>query len=141
MRGVGFLLFACCLFAAMAPARAEWTDAERASIQDVISRQLEAFKRDDGAAAFAFASPTIRRQFESPDRFLAMVREGYRPVYRPKAVTFGRLVEASGAPIQEVLILGKDGVGYLAAYQMERQDDGSWRIAGCVLARGRGEPI
>ena len=91
-------------------------------------------------AAFSFAAPTIRRQFESAENFLAMVREGYQPVYRPKAVTFGRLVEAAGAPIQEVLILGKDGVGYIAAYHMERQDDGSWRIAGGVLARGRGEP-
>ncbi|MGE0737067.1 MAG: DUF4864 domain-containing protein [Alphaproteobacteria bacterium] len=140
MRCLRYLILVLGMLAFAGPASAEWSDSERASIQDVIRRQLEAFKRDDGVTAFSFAAPTIRRQFETADNFLAMVREGYRPVYRPKAVTFGRLILAAGAPIQEVLILGKDGVGYVAAYHMERQADGSWRIAGCVLARGRGEP-
>jgi hypothetical protein len=33
--------------------------ADRAAIRDVIQGQVEAFRRDDGDAAFAYASPTI----------------------------------------------------------------------------------
>ena len=58
--------------------------ANIASVRAVISAQIEAFKRDDGEVAFALAAPDIRKMFATPEIFMAMVRQQYAPVYRPR---------------------------------------------------------
>lgn len=120
-----------------APARAEaagdLAGSELSSIRSVIEQQLQAFQADDGSRAFGFASPDIQRMFQSPDRFMAMVRQGYRPVYRPREVRFLDLIHLGGVPTQRVLVVGPDGKVVTAYYAMERQADGSWKIDGCVL--------
>ena len=106
---------------------------DHAAIEGVISQQIEDFQHDDGAAAFAFASPELQRMFRDPDNFMGMVRSGYQPVYRPSSFSFGDLVETDGRIVQEVGVTGPDGVPRMALYTMEQQPDGSWRIAGCQL--------
>ncbi len=108
---------------------------DEAAIRDVIVQQLEAFQRDDAPAAFAFASPMIQRQFGDPDTFMEMVRRGYRPVYRPRAVRLGALTREGGRLTQEVFLVGPDGRQVLALYFMARQSDGAWRIDGVRLTR------
>jgi hypothetical protein len=66
---------------------------------------------------------------------MRMVREGYQPVHRPRAVEFRDLVPLEGLWTQRVLFVGPDGVPVIARYPMQRQPDGSWRIDGCVLER------
>ena len=112
--------------------------ADRAAIRAVISDQMAAFKRDDGAAAFGYAAPTIQDMFGTPERFMAMVRDGYPAVYRPSDVSFAALVRIDGRLTQLVNVVGPDGVARVALYFMERQADGSWRIGGCVLTTGPG---
>ncbi len=107
--------------------------AQGSAIEQVIRDQMAAFARDDGEAAFAFATPGLRAMFGSAEMFMSMVRQGYQPVYRPRAVTFGELAEQDGQMVQEVGVIGPDGVPRIALYTMERQPDGTWRIAGCRL--------
>ena len=114
------------------PARAEVADADRAAIQTVIETQIDAFRRDDDAAAFALASPMIQGMFESQDRFMAMVRNLYPPVYRPRLVEFGEIIEVAGGVLQKVELIGPDGAPVLALYTMIRGPDG-WRINGVAL--------
>ncbi|MGE0719566.1 MAG: DUF4864 domain-containing protein [Alphaproteobacteria bacterium] len=111
------------------------TAADRAAIEGVIRDQMAAFRRDDAPGAFAFAAPSIRAMFGTPDAFMAMVRGGYQPVYRPRMVEFRELAADGGRIVQRVLVVGPDGVAEVALYEMERQPDGSWRIAGCHLTR------
>jgi uncharacterized protein DUF4864 len=128
------MLFLCGLSAALAqgdPAPASPADA--AAIRAVIEHQLAAFQRDDAAAAFSDASPGIQAKFGTPDIFMDMVRAGYQPVYRPRETEFRELVAGPEGLVQKVLFVGPDGRQVLAMYSMEREDDGSWRISGCVL--------
>ncbi len=109
---------------------------DRAAIQQVISAQMEAFKRDDGAAALRFAAPSIQAKFGDGAHFLAMARIGYMAVVRPRSVTFGDLTPEDGGKLQQkVELVGPSGEGALALYDMEHEADGSWRIAGCVLTK------
>jgi len=57
--------------------------ADRAAIERVIRDQIAAFRRDDGVAAFALASPGTQAAFGTPEAFMGMVRQGYQTVYRP----------------------------------------------------------
>ena len=103
------------------------------SIRAVIAEQMAAFRRDDAAGAYAFATPKIQQQFGNADIFLEMVRTGYRPVYRPSSVEFLDLVRVEGQLVQRVHVIGPDGRPRIALYVMERQPDGSWKIDGCIL--------
>ena len=111
-------------------ARAE---GEPDAFRAVIEAQLEAFRHDDGGAAFSFASPTIRSLFGTPESFMAMVVQGYPQIYRPRSVTFGAVVTYRGQPAQMVHLVGPKGETVNAYYQMQQQPDGSWKINGVFL--------
>jgi hypothetical protein len=131
MRG---LLFGLLLLVSPAWGQAPVTSpADRAAIAATIQSQLGAFQRDDAAGSFEAAAPSIREMFGTADRFLAMVRTGYPPVYRPREVDFGELQQVGDQLVQKVELVGPDGSPVLALYVMERQPDGNWKIAGCSL--------
>ncbi len=111
--------------------------SDAAAIHSVINRQIEAFGRDDAAAAFKLASPSIQGEFGSADQFLDMVRRSYPPVYRPRSVEFAALGEVDGDVVQNVELIGPDGLAYTARYTMEKQADGSWRVSACELLQSR----
>lgn len=113
-------------------------DADRDAIRDVIRAQLAAFRAGDGATAFSYASPGIQRHFGSPERFMSMVRNGYRPVYENRRAYFQEAISADGVVAQKVLIVDRDSRSVTAIYPMQKQDDGSWRIDGCYLDEARG---
>lgn len=107
--------------------------ADRTAIQHAIQGQVEAFRRDDEAAAFSFASPNIQGMFGTAELFMDMVRQGYQPVYRPQSFEFREIVTLNGQPWQKVDVVGPDGRPVTAFYPMTRLPDGSWRIDGCYL--------
>jgi hypothetical protein len=119
-----------CLAVAQPPPLVE---ADHTAIQTVITRQIEAFRQDDAAAAFAFASPAIQGKFGTPEIFLRMVQTAYPPVYRPRHVVFKELQLMHGVLTQSVLLVGPDGVPVMAFYIMQQQLDGAWKIDGCYL--------
>ena len=119
-----------------APALAQ--DARDTGIQAAITGQVEAFRRDDAAGAFAFASPLIQEKFGSPGNFLGMVQQGFPQVYRPRTFTFGKLQEIDGKLVQRVIIQGPDGAIVTAVYEMV-EIDGQWRINGCFLLAAKDE--
>lgn len=111
---------------------AETETADAAAIARVIGDQIEAFKSDDFATAFTYASPGIRGIFGSPERFGQMVRQGYPMVWRPSQVEFLDLREQGGALIQEVLVRDAAGVDWLLDYEMVRGGTG-WQINGVQI--------
>jgi len=119
----------------------ELSSGDRATIRAMIADQIEAFRRDDATLAYGYAAEGIKRLFPTPERFMEMVRDQYRPVYRPQSVTFGEIVETPDGVLQRVFLTGPDGNGWIAAYLAERQADGSWRISGCALTVDDGPNI
>jgi Domain of unknown function (DUF4864) len=120
------------LFAFLAPARAE--DPDQAEVQAVISSQLQAFQKDDGEGAYSFAAPIVKSVFPDVTTFMAMVKRGYEPIYKNAKYAFGSLViDSLGRPAQHVVITAENGKRYEAVYAMQRQPDGSWKIAGVQM--------
>ena len=127
-----FILFGVMLALAL-PAQAQVSTSDQTAIREVIERQVEAFRRDDGAAAFGYASPSIQGMFGTAETFMDMVRQGYQPVYRPRVFEFREIVTLEGMVTQKVHVIGPDGRPVTAFYPMAQQPDGSWRIEGCYL--------
>lgn len=109
-----------------------------AKLQTIIKNQMSAFASGNAKAAFSFATDSLQRRFQTPEFFMEMVRQGYRPVYQPKSVTFGQSKMTKFGPTQEVYVTGPQGKNWLALYSFEKQPDGSWRISGCYLTKSEG---
>ncbi len=101
-------------------------------IQEVINGQIDAFLMDDFAAAFSFASPSIRQFFGNSENFGAMVRQGFPMVWRPADVRFLKLRERGGRVLQDVMIRDGAGVFHVLEYQMVPGENG-WQINGVRL--------
>jgi hypothetical protein len=109
-------------------------DAEVKAAQGTIEAQLRAFQAGDGALAYSYAAPSIKRIFPSVDMFMRMVESGYQPVRDPKGFSFGKAQQMGAASVvQQVMITGPDGKEYEALYTLELQPDGVWRITGVSL--------
>jgi hypothetical protein len=106
-----------------------------AAAQGVIRAQVEAFGRDDAAAAYSHAAPAIQGIFPQAEIFMSMVRNSYAPVYRHKRFEFGEARASDGKIAQRVHIIDADGIPWEALYTLELQPDGSIKISGCVLLK------
>ena len=108
--------------------------AEWKAIEAVIREQLAAMKAGDGAKAFAHAAPAIRQQFGTPENFLAMVRGGYGALIAARYTEFLEGAVVEGNVVQPLRLIAPDNTVQVALYTMQKQPDGRWKIAGCVLA-------
>ncbi len=109
--------------------------------QTIIERQFDAFKHDDGAAAYALAAPTIKQMFDGPNQFMAMVRDHYAPVYRHRSVEFGAFKESGDQASIEATLVDNENVVWTALYSLSRDANGDWLISGCVLVKSDGSAI
>lgn len=119
-----------------ASARAELVEPGEAGWREtrsVIEKQVDAFTRDDAETAFSFASPNIRKEFQTAANFIAMVKAEYEAVYRSRSVNFPDPAVIEGRALRPVQLWGPDNVAVVAIYTMERQEDGAWKIDGCEL--------
>lgn len=112
-----------------------------AAARAVITAQVEAITRDDGAVAWSYASPAIQGMFSEADAFMAMVRRSYSPIWRHRSFEFGEGSAEDGRVAQSVHIDDADGVPWEALYTLERQPDGVMKITGCVLLKAPGQAI
>jgi hypothetical protein len=103
-----------------------------AAIRQVISDQIAAFRADDLATAFSYASPAIREMFGDADRFGRMVRDGYPMVWRPGNVRFAALEDRNGRWVQGVIVTDQAGALHVLDYEKVPLD-GEWRINGVSL--------
>jgi hypothetical protein len=127
------------LLSGMASKALALDEADRMAARAAITRQVEAFGRDDAGAAYAQAAPGIQALFPTPEVFLGMVRTQYRAVYRHRSFAFADTRETGGDALrQDARIQDQDGIDWEAEYGVERQPDGTWRITGCRLTRAAG---
>jgi hypothetical protein len=131
---VALVAWVAATHAAPLPGEPTLPTAQWKAIQRVIEDQLRALKAGDAAKAFSFASPGIRTQFETPDSFIAMVRSGYDALLVARYTEFLQGAVIDGRVIQPLRLVAPDNTVLVALYTMEKQKDGRWRIAGCVLA-------
>lgn len=121
----GFLrIFGALMLAVMSVTGAA---AQSTEIEGTIDSQFEAFKADDFATAFTYATPSLQQLFQSPQNFQRMVTQGYPMVWRPAEVRYLELRERGGAMWQKVQITDAKGFTHILDYKMEETDMG-WRI-------------
>lgn len=91
--------------------------------------------------AFSYASPKIKSIFGNPNNFIAMVKESYPSVYRPKNINIGTVEMLKGIPTLLVYLVGPDGNFVTANYLMQKQPDKQWKIDGCIVTKANSKNI
>lgn len=133
-------LLACFAFLSTVSCAFALDDAERTAARATIERQIEAFKKNDSATAYAQAAPQIQNLFPSAETFFAMVEKGYKPVLRPRRYSFDAVEDSGEDEIAQGMSLqDEDGVDWVALYLLQKQADGQWRITGCHLKKAPGD--
>lgn len=130
-----FLLSLACVLAFSGLLRAQGNE-----IEGVITRQLDAFRADDFATAFTFASPSIRGMFGTAENFGRMVTQGYPMVWRPADVEYLGLREERGTLAQRVQIVDAEGRLHLLDYFMIETVDG-WKINGVQFVEADAQSV
>ncbi len=111
--------------------------AQESEIENVINKQIEAFKADDFESAFAFASPSIRKIFRTSENFGRMVTNTYPMVWRPSKVTYLDLREIGGDLWQKIEVIDMAGRVHCLDYWMKKTADG-WKINAVQFVKGAG---
>ncbi|WP_102226011.1 DUF4864 domain-containing protein [Acidimangrovimonas sediminis] len=122
--------------AALAAPAARAEDPGQA-IRTVISDQIAAFRTQDYARAFGYASPNIQAAFGSPTRFGEMVAHGYSSVLDPAETRFLGHHAEGGHEVQRLMVRGADGRVVLWDYHMV-EVDGRWRIDAVTPVQAQG---
>jgi hypothetical protein len=111
----------------------ELTQEDRVAIRGVVQLQLEALADDDADTAFALATADTRSKLGDPYTFLQIIKDEFRPIYRHRRALFSRPETVDGHALQIVRLTDRDNLVWVAIYQMQREMDGSWKIADCQL--------
>jgi len=125
------LLASMLLIAGAAGAALAQADPDAEAAGRVVMQQLDAFRRDDFEAAFAFASAEIHDLYDRP-RFEAMVRGGYPEIARSVSAIISRATRGpNGRLYLLVRVRGANGQSIEAIYELVLEN-GQWRINGVV---------
>ncbi|HEV2548279.1 MAG TPA: DUF4864 domain-containing protein [Stellaceae bacterium] len=117
------------------PAAAGLTGAEAAAMRSLIEAQMTAMRTGDWSRAFALASPDLQAQYGTASALGDDVIAHYAPLPAVASVGFVDIVMFRGLPTFRVNLVDADGRVTTAYYLVRRLEDGSLRIAGCVLVR------
>jgi ABC-type transporter MlaC component len=121
---------------ALAPAHAQ-PSLEGTAAEPIFS-QLEAFRRNDYDAAYAFASAEIRHLFDR-GAFEQMVKRGYPEIAEStRAHVADTQIAPDGHVYIRLKIRGANGRHVEAVYEMVREA-GGWKINGVVARPDAGE--
>lgn len=110
--------------------------------QDVITGQLEAFRRGDGAGALNFAAMGFKQSFADPDLFFqSIVGSGYGPLVESRSHSFGEFTLMGDTAVGQIVdLVGSDQKLYRAVYQLVLEPEG-WRVQGVALSEEPGLAI
>ncbi len=112
-------------------ALAQPLDADAQAAGRVVMQQLEAFRRDDFATAYTFASVNVRQMFDRAG-FEQMVRGGYPEIAHSASATIdGSRRGDAGEIYLFIRVLGDNGRSIEAVYELV-SEGGGWRINGVV---------
>lgn len=132
IRRVGIVVFA--LLGLALAARADWRLSPkdvRADVKAVVTSQLEAFRREDIPAAYAFAATSIKQQFRLPV-YERMIRRGYAPLLGHARAEPGVVRDDGGAmAMLPVSVHVSEGQVVRYRYHLLRED-GNWRVSGVM---------
>ncbi len=115
------------------------TEPVKEELVHVIDSQLSDFRRDDYAAAFAYADSDLQSQV-STNGFEHIVKTGYPAIARSRSASFGVILDNGEEAVVTVGIVSQTGHVIHYRYLM-RHEHGGWRISGVFRVPVQGRTV
>ena len=96
----------------------------------IISSQIKAFKYQNVAEAYSFASPFIKSKFANAVVFGSMVKSSYPMIWAPKEFKFLEFNFFNESLIQRVLFIDKNDQIFMFDYEIKNYGQDQWLING-----------
>ena len=128
---IGSLLFALGMPLGGIAAAAPVSAVDARSIQAVVKSHIAALSQDDADQVFESATSATQIEFGSPEDFLQLIKQEYRPIYQSRHAIFASPEVIDGDTIQVVNVTDDSDHVWVALFRMERDTDGRWKIDGC----------
>lgn len=106
-------------------------------IQDIIAKQIFAFRSNNPEEAYSFASNFIKSKFPTPSIFMAMVKGSYPMIWSPQKFKFVEQRSHASNIIQRVIFTDEDDNLFFFDYLM-LLNEGIWTIHGVYLVEKGG---
>lgn len=115
------------------------TEVER--IRGSVREQIQAMSARDAAGAYALLTPVIQEYYEDSEAFLNILTSELKPLSNAKTFAFSDVVREDTDALQTVTITDAQGHEWNAQFRLQRQGDGSWAIAGCLVEPVDGQRV
>jgi Domain of unknown function (DUF4864) len=116
----------------------EFSATDKGKIEDAVRAELRAIVAQDAKRAFAKLTPSTQSFFGQPEKFLQAVADELPPILATKKFSFLG-IDRTSTTTSEVLITDVIGQEWLADFEVEQQENGDWRVKGCVVQANPGE--
>ena len=114
-------------------------DEIETELRRVIESQLTAFRQDDYARAYNFASSALKTRISLP-AFERMVKSGYPFIAKSSAVQFGVILDNGEEALVNATIAGESGALRHYQYLLQRERSG-WKIISVTEVKSIGMTI
>ena len=121
------------------PALVLSTEPVKAELVRVIDTQLSDFRRNDYAAAFAFADSDLQAQVTT-NTFEHIVKTGYPAIARSRSASFGVMLDNGEEAVVAVSITSQSGRVTHYRYVLRHERSG-WKISGVFRVPPQGRTI
>ncbi len=115
------------------------TELER--IRGSVRNQIQAMSARDAAGAYALLTPIIQDFYKNSKGFLQALTTQLKPLSNAKSFSFAEVVREDTDALQSVTITDDQGREWNAQFRLQRQSDGRWAIAGCLVEPVNGHRV
>lgn len=108
------------------------SESDKATIRQLIEKQLQAFEQNDTETAFSLISPIVQQKLSCQD-FMTILNEKYDCLVKPRSIMFRGFTLVDNYPALVSTIMDRQGNLAQGIFVMQHQPDYSWRIHGYKL--------
>lgn len=111
------------------------------AVTRVVQSQLNAFADDDAERAYGLATLATQSLAGTPHELLRIIKQRFTPIYRHRHALFSEPEIIGAHALQVVQLTDHDDLVWIAIYEVEREEDGSWKVDGCRLFETNNQSI
>lgn len=111
---------------------------EQLGIRTSIRSHMQALSARDATGVYESLTPIVKDFYSNSKSFLDYLTTQLKPLANARNFAFASIEREATDAVQEVVLIGKEGREWIARFKLQRQPDGRWAIAQCLIEAAPG---
>ena len=121
-----------------AVSRTGLSSLEQLGIRYTIRRHMQALNERNAAVLYDSLTPVIKNYYSNSNAFLDHLTTELQPLANARNYSFASIEREATDAVQEVAFIGSRGNEWIARFKLQRQPNGRWAIAQCLVEAAPG---